>query len=152
MLLAFFQNLLVVNQGSTNLFIKHNFKTLFADEIFKKLFTIFCQGNGIPQENSLSFFVECILLLEKNCLGSYKEENNEQLLEIRVDTEKIITIIDDMFISSTTEIGFMDIYTRVLQKSEGFYNSQYVKFILKIMVENYTLMFDSAKNVYSKML
>lgn len=155
MLLAFFQNMLEVNDDSSNVFIKHSFDALFSDEGFNNLINKFCNGNGIKDNQKEQFLIDCLTLLEKQCLGSYLIIDGLNFMEININLRKIINQITSLFENKSEKdkiLYFIDIYNNIHFNNDCFYNAQYIKFILNIMINKNILLFDSSNNSYSKIV
>ena len=150
-LLAYFQNLLQVEEGSSNVFISHSFNTLFSDKEFTSLFDKFCSGNGIKEDQKEQFFIDCLILLEEQCLGSLIEKEGIKYMELKLDTSKIIGQILSLFIkkeSTTKEISYIDIFNEIQAQNDGFYTGDYLIFILDLMIKSNSLALDSLRKVY----
>lgn len=156
-ILAFFQNMFKIeNKEEPNneeiktksTFVSFSFENLFKDELFKSVLNKYC----VEEEFHKKFLIETLNELEKQCLGSYYEnEEGEPFMEIDVSTYKISNEILSMFdqLKTTKVISYIDIYNRININFSSFYSNQYLKFILDILVNDYKLIYDANTNSYS---
>lgn len=157
MLLAYYQNKQIDNDvnvfdisNKDKLFIKLKISEILEDVHFKKLLEDYCSSNGISKiDNSYENFInDCARFLEKHCLGSLIDELGVKYLEINLYVGEIVNAILGMFKENCEELNIMTIYKSLT--SYHYYNMDYIRYILRYMVDKYLLYFDYSRSIYTK--
>jgi hypothetical protein len=143
-ILAFFQNFRFIEERLKDGFIEVDIEIVFKNPEFMKMLEEYCKENNIQDLNK--FFKECFIVLEKQSLGSIVDN---KYIEIKSDNVKMKNeILRILRVNKFTGTSYINIFDHICKEFESFYCSDYVKFILKEMIDA-GMIYDLGQNDYS---
>ncbi len=140
-LLAFFQRYSIHSEKVNDGFLELDTQVLFKVKEFTFMLDEFCSENKI--EDKEKFFRECFSLLDEHSFG--RLDNISGRLELKMCDRRIREEVMNMARRSKSGVSYAEIFEEVSITFKNFFMSDYVKFILGLLVEEGLLLVDQNK-------
>jgi hypothetical protein len=139
-ILAFFRNFKLEEEIESDNYIQIKMEHLIANSGFMNMLDEVCVDNNILERER--FLRDCFVLLEEQSLGRMDED----FVEVKTDVYKIKKEILSCF-RVNQSVNYMTISDHISKQYNGFYCSDYVRFVLNELISE-NVVFQLGANTY----